>query len=72
MSPVENSENFELVVDLSEFGDDAVVHSESEPEVGEFDEDSEDSTDSEYICIFRVVFYKLLKLCMLLELFFIH
>ena len=47
MSPVENSENFELVVDLSEFGDDAVVHSESEPEVGEFDEDSEDSTDSE-------------------------
>ena len=50
MSPVENSENVELVVDLSEFGDDVVVHSESEAEVGEFDEDSEasqDSTDSE-------------------------
>uniref|UniRef100_A0A0D3BXJ8 Uncharacterized protein n=1 Tax=Brassica oleracea var. oleracea TaxID=109376 RepID=A0A0D3BXJ8_BRAOL len=50
VSPVENSENVELVVDLSEFGDDVVVHSESEAEVGEFDEDSEaseDSTDSE-------------------------
>nr|VDD56888.1 unnamed protein product [Brassica oleracea] len=46
VSPVENSENVKLVVDLSEFGDDAVVHSESEAEVGEFDEDSEDSTDS--------------------------
>ncbi|KAF3496741.1 hypothetical protein DY000_02055700 [Brassica cretica] len=47
VSPVENSENVKLVVDLSEFGDDAVVHSESEAEIGEFDEDSEDSTDSE-------------------------
>ncbi|KAF3556198.1 hypothetical protein F2Q69_00015004 [Brassica cretica] len=27
VSPVENSENVELIVDLSEFGDDAVVHS---------------------------------------------
>ncbi|KAF3539896.1 hypothetical protein F2Q69_00020616 [Brassica cretica] len=47
VSPVEDLEDVELVVDFTQFGDDAVVHSESEAEGGEFDEDSEDSTDSE-------------------------
>ena len=47
VSLVEDLEDVELVVDFTQFGDDAVVHSESEAEVGEFDEDSEDSTDSE-------------------------
>ena len=56
------------LVDLSEFIDD-VVHSESEDEVGEFDEDSKDSTDSELICVIGVIFYKLLELYVLLELF---
>ncbi|XP_033146851.1 uncharacterized protein LOC117133895 [Brassica rapa] len=40
---VEDLANVELVEDLTEFGLDAVVHSEPEAEVGEFDEDSEDS-----------------------------
>ena len=39
---VEDLANVELVEDLTEFGLDAVVHSEPEAEVGEFDEDSED------------------------------
>ena len=47
VNPVEDLEDVELVVDFTQFGDDAVVHSESEAEVGEFDEDSKDSTDSE-------------------------
>ncbi|WZY85959.1 hypothetical protein YC2023_032343 [Brassica napus] len=40
---VEDLANVELVEDLTEFGLNAVVHSEPEAEVGEFDEDSEDS-----------------------------
>ena len=47
VNPVEDLEDVELVVDFTQFGDDAVVHSESEAEVGEFDEDSEDPIDSE-------------------------
>ena len=47
MNPVEDLEDVELVVDFTQFGDDAVVHSESKAEVREFDKDSEDSTDSE-------------------------
>ena len=50
VSPVEDLEDVELVVYFTQFGDDSVVHSESEAGVGEFDEDSEnseDSTDSE-------------------------
>ncbi|WZZ25165.1 hypothetical protein YC2023_008566 [Brassica napus] len=40
---VEDLENVQLVENLTVFGDDAVVHSEPEAEVGEFDEESEDS-----------------------------
>ncbi|WZZ70179.1 hypothetical protein YC2023_081549 [Brassica napus] len=40
---VEDLENVQLVENLTVFGHDAVVHSEPEAEVGEFDEDSEDS-----------------------------
>ena len=47
MNPLEDLEDVELVVDFTQFGDDAVVHSKSEAEVGEFDEDSEDSMDYE-------------------------
>nr|VDD21851.1 unnamed protein product [Brassica oleracea] len=37
---VEDLENVQLVENLTVFGHDAVVHSEPEAEVGEFDEDS--------------------------------
>uniref|UniRef100_A0A0D3D5E2 Uncharacterized protein n=1 Tax=Brassica oleracea var. oleracea TaxID=109376 RepID=A0A0D3D5E2_BRAOL len=51
VNPVEDLANVELVVDLTKFGDDAVLHSESEAQVGEFDEDSDsdssESSDSE-------------------------
>ena len=51
VNPVEDLANCELVVDLTKFGDDAIVHSESEAQVGEFDEDSDsdssESSDSE-------------------------
>lgn len=47
VNPVEDLADVDLVLDFTEFGDDAVVHGESEAEVGKFDEDSEDSTDSE-------------------------
>ncbi|KAF3495532.1 hypothetical protein DY000_02053563 [Brassica cretica] len=47
VNPVEDLTNVELVVNLTEFGDDAVVHSESEVEAGEFDEDS-DSSETTY------------------------
>ena len=40
---VEDLENVQLVENLTVFGHDAVVHSEPEAEVGEFDEDSKDS-----------------------------
>ncbi|WZZ80220.1 hypothetical protein YC2023_100792 [Brassica napus] len=40
---VEDLENVQLVENLTVFGHDTVVHSEPEAEVGEFDEDSEDS-----------------------------
>ncbi|KAL0816478.1 hypothetical protein Bca101_072922 [Brassica carinata] len=40
---VEDLENVQLVENLTVFGHDAVLHSEPEAEVGEFDEDSEDS-----------------------------
>ncbi|WZZ57573.1 hypothetical protein YC2023_057680 [Brassica napus] len=40
---VEDLENVQLVENLTVFGHDAVVHLEPEAEVGEFDEDSEDS-----------------------------
>ncbi|KAG2277159.1 hypothetical protein Bca52824_059714 [Brassica carinata] len=40
---VEDLENVQLVENLTVFGHDAVVHSEPEAEVGEFDEDSENS-----------------------------
>ncbi|KAL0734708.1 hypothetical protein Bca4012_010918 [Brassica carinata] len=43
VSAVEYLADFGLVENFSEFGLDAVVHSDSEAEVGEFDEDSEDS-----------------------------
>ncbi|KAG2299217.1 hypothetical protein Bca52824_035689 [Brassica carinata] len=43
VSAVEDLADVELVENFTEFGLDAVVHSESEAEVGEFDEDSEDS-----------------------------
>ena len=42
---VEDLENVQLVENLTVFGHDAVVHSEPEAEVGEFDEDSEDSDE---------------------------
>ena len=40
---VEDLENVQLVENLTVFGHDAVVHSEPDAEVREFDEDSEDS-----------------------------
>ncbi|XP_056853872.1 uncharacterized protein LOC130509768 [Raphanus sativus] len=40
---VEDLADVEFVENFTEFGLDAVVHSEPEAEVGEFDEDSEDS-----------------------------
>lgn len=43
VSAVEDLGDVGLVENFSEFGLDVVVHSESEAEVGEFDEDSEDS-----------------------------
>ncbi|KAG2238604.1 hypothetical protein Bca52824_092187 [Brassica carinata] len=43
VSAVEDLGDVGLVENFSEFGLDAIVHSESEAEVGEFDEDSEDS-----------------------------
>lgn len=46
VSPTEDVAEVNLVVDFTDFGDDAVVHSEAEAEVGEFDEDSGDSSDA--------------------------
>ncbi|XP_048610906.1 uncharacterized protein LOC125585601 [Brassica napus] len=43
LSAVEDLADVELVENFTEFGLDAVVHSEDEAEVGEFDEDSDDS-----------------------------
>ncbi|KAL0715752.1 hypothetical protein Bca4012_065074 [Brassica carinata] len=43
VSAVEDLADVGLVENFSEFGLDGVVHSESEAEVGEFDDDSEDS-----------------------------
>lgn len=45
MAPVDHSLAVDLFVDFTEFGDN-IVHSESEEEVGEFDED-EDTIPSE-------------------------
>lgn len=56
MSPVEDLADVELVVEFTEFGDDVIVHSESEAEVGKFDKDSEDSTDLEKIWVITYVF----------------
>ncbi|KAL0877077.1 hypothetical protein Bca101_026782 [Brassica carinata] len=42
VSAIEDLAYVELVENFTEFGLDVVVHSESEAEVGEFDEDSED------------------------------
>ncbi|KAF3509481.1 hypothetical protein F2Q69_00004149 [Brassica cretica] len=47
LSAVEDLADVELVENFTEFGLDAVVHSEYEAEVGEFDENSEDSDDSD-------------------------
>ncbi|KAG2289085.1 hypothetical protein Bca52824_048689 [Brassica carinata] len=47
LSAVEDLTDVELVENFTEFGLDAVVHSEDEAEVGEFDENSEDSDDSD-------------------------
>uniref|UniRef100_A0A0D3BCW5 Uncharacterized protein n=1 Tax=Brassica oleracea var. oleracea TaxID=109376 RepID=A0A0D3BCW5_BRAOL len=47
LSAVEDLTDVELVENFTEFGLDAVVHSEYEAEVGEFDENSEDSDDSD-------------------------
>ncbi|WZZ48812.1 hypothetical protein YC2023_048919 [Brassica napus] len=43
LSAVEDLADVELVENFTKFGLDAVVHSEDEAEVGEFDEDSDDS-----------------------------
>ncbi|KAG2251025.1 hypothetical protein Bca52824_081161 [Brassica carinata] len=43
LSAVEDLEDVELVENFTEFGLDVVIHSEDEAEVGEFDEDSDDS-----------------------------
>ncbi|KAF3506434.1 hypothetical protein F2Q69_00006110 [Brassica cretica] len=43
LSAVEDLVDVELVENFTEFGLDVVVHSEDEAEVGEFDEDSDDS-----------------------------
>ena len=43
LSAVEDLADVELVENFTEFGLDDVVHSEDEAEVGEFDEDSDDS-----------------------------
>uniref|UniRef100_A0A0D3D856 DUF4216 domain-containing protein n=1 Tax=Brassica oleracea var. oleracea TaxID=109376 RepID=A0A0D3D856_BRAOL len=47
LNAVEDLADVELVENFTEFGLDAVVHSEDEAEVGEFDKDSEDSDDSD-------------------------
>ena len=41
LSPTKDAGDVQLVVDLSVFGDDAIVYSQAEAEVGEFDEDSD-------------------------------
>uniref|UniRef100_A0A0D3ANZ2 Uncharacterized protein n=1 Tax=Brassica oleracea var. oleracea TaxID=109376 RepID=A0A0D3ANZ2_BRAOL len=47
LSAVEDLADVELVENFTEFGLDDVVHSEDEAEVEEFDEDSEDSDNSD-------------------------
>ncbi|KAL0741452.1 hypothetical protein Bca4012_082965 [Brassica carinata] len=46
LSALEDLENIDLVVDLTDFGDEAVVHEEDEPVIGEFHQDSDSDSDS--------------------------
>uniref|UniRef100_A0A0D3DDB9 Uncharacterized protein n=1 Tax=Brassica oleracea var. oleracea TaxID=109376 RepID=A0A0D3DDB9_BRAOL len=60
-SAAENLAGVGLVVDLTDFGEEAVVHVEDEPVIGEFHQDpdsdssSDDDSETDYHCFFKEI-----------------